>query len=102
MKLLTVIIHEQARESFVELLNSQKEILSWTITPCEGHAFGNQANPFETARDLVLGYVPRLKFEILLPEQVLEVVIDRISLCRSCIEGTGLWYYTDIKETGTF
>jgi len=102
LKLLTIIVHEQAKDSLVEILNSHEDVTSWIITTTEGHAFGTKDNPFETARDLVLGYVPRLKFEIVLSESALEDVVDRISLCKSCIEGTGLWYSTSLHDYGIF
>ncbi|MBN2725430.1 MAG: DUF3240 family protein [Deltaproteobacteria bacterium] len=102
MKLLTIIIHEQAKQNLIEILNAHKEVDAFTIINAEGHIMGSEGNPFETTRDLVSGYVPRVRFDIVLKNDALEDVVDRITYCQSCIEGTGVWYVTDIDDYAHF
>jgi nitrogen regulatory protein PII len=102
MKCLTVIIHEAAKQKLVDTLLETKEVEGFTVLTGEGHSPHAKRNPFETKRDLVTGFVPRIRVDILLSESSIERIVSTLAQCDSCVEGTGLYWVSDISATGRF
>jgi len=100
MKLLSVIIHEGAKQNLIDTLMDMKEVGGFTTTPTEGHSRKGSKNPFETDHDLVAGYVPRVRLDILVTPDAIEQILSSLSHCESCVEGTGLYWVTEIESCG--
>ena len=69
MKCLTLIIHRSAKQDLLDHLLQASEISGFTIVGAEGHSERTGANPFDTTRDQVLGYVPRFRIDVLLEDE---------------------------------
>lgn len=100
MKLLTLIVHREAQQDLLDLLMSHEHVRGFTTTRGEGHSCRTQHNPFETDRDRVLGYVPRVRVDVLLPEEHLPGVLDLLRGCESCVSGLGIWWVTTVDDSG--
>jgi nitrogen regulatory protein PII len=100
MKCLTLVVHEAAQAELLDALQQMPEIDTFVIQRCEGHSNKEQANPFETARDLVVGYVPRIRIDLVVPDAAIENILFRLSGCDSCIKGLGIYWVSTVELTG--
>ena len=101
MMCLTLVIHESAKQDLIDHLLQRDDIDGFTLTPAEGHSRKTRGNPFETTRDVVLGYVPRVRVEILVRDADLPGVREEICVCDSCVSGRGVWWVTAVQDWGT-
>ena len=101
MKCLTLVIHESAKQDLIDYLLDRSDISGFTLSLAEGHSRTTQRNPFETTRDVVLGYVPRARVDVIVDDEVLPAVLGEICHCDSCVTGRGVWWVTDVQDWGT-
>jgi nitrogen regulatory protein P-II 1 len=101
MKVMTLIVRESAAQDLLDLLLCDDRISGFTTFPGHGHSCRTRDNPFETDADRVLGYVPRVKVEILLEDDAVEHVLERLQRCESC-SGQGVFWVTPVVESGAF
>lgn len=100
MKLLTVIIHNEAKQNLIDTLMDMKEVGGFTAINAEGHSRKGSKNPFESNHDLVAGYLPRVRVDILVAPHAIERILSSLSHCESCVEGTGLYWVSEIESSG--
>ncbi|MDY0000466.1 MAG: DUF3240 family protein [Polyangia bacterium] len=101
MKCLTIIVHRSAKQHLLDQLRVTPEVRGFTTQPAEGHSEHTGDNPFETTRDLVLGYVPRERVDILLDETAVSPVLASLQNCDSCLRGRGIWWVTQVEQWGS-
>ena len=100
MKMLTVIIHEGAKQNLIDILLEMDEVGGFTAIKAEGYFKEASKNPFESTLDQVAGYVPRVRVDILVSPHAIERILSSLSLCESCVEGTGLFWVTEVESSG--
>jgi nitrogen regulatory protein P-II 1 len=100
MKCLTFVIHQTAKQDLLDHLLDAQEIPGFTVSAAEGHSERTEQNPFETARDRVLGYVPRYRVEVILEDDAVDTVLERLQDCDSCVVGRGIWWVTPVESHG--
>jgi len=101
MKCLTLVIHESAKQDLIDHLLSRDDISGFTLCAAEGHSRRTSGNPFETTRDVVLGYVPRVRVDVITSDANLPNIRDQICHCDSCVTGRGVWWITEVQDWGT-
>ncbi|MCK5796055.1 MAG: DUF3240 family protein [Deltaproteobacteria bacterium] len=101
MKCLTLIVHQSAKQHLLDLLSSTPEVPGFTLVQAEGHTDHTGDNPFESIRDRVLGYVPRIRVDVLLEDDAVDPVLARLRDCESCMKGRGIWWVTSVATHGT-
>jgi hypothetical protein len=74
-------------------------LMTTILTTFPGHGLLQDPPTFETDVDRLLGYVPRVKVEILL-EDAWSTVLERLR-CESC-SGQGVFGVTPVVESGAF
>lgn len=99
MKCLSLIINESSKNEIVELMRRLSEVEAYTIFHGEGHYSGN-IQPFESAHDEVLGYVPRIRIDVFLKEEDVEKVIKQIKTCSVCTSRRGLYWTSTVDNLG--
>ena len=99
MKCLSLIINESSQNDIVELMRRLPEVDAYTIFHGEGHYSGH-IQPFESAHDEVLGYVPRIRIDIFLNEKDVTPVIEHIKACSSCASKLGLYWTSTVDQMG--
>jgi len=99
MKCLSLIINESSKNEMVEFLRSLPEVSAYTIFHGEGHYSGN-LRPFESARDEVMGYVPRIRIDLLLEADAVDAVVDRIKHCSACASRRGIYWVSPVSAMG--
>ena len=78
MKQLSLIIHANLKQSATDFLRGLDVVENFTFSEVEGH--GSQAvNDDELSnKDRVVGYIPRLRVEMLLSDEYLEPVLTAL------------------------
>jgi nitrogen regulatory protein P-II 1 len=85
MKNLTLIVHTDVEKALADTLRGQKSVQGFTFTHVEGHGVQGSMDVSLSTRDLVVGYTPRVRVDIILEDKDVDAVLE--SLARS---GAGL------------
>ena len=99
MRCLSLIINESSKNEFVELMRRLPEVDGYTIFHGEGHYSGG-IQPFESAHDEVLGYVPRIRIDVFLKKEDIDKVIAQIKTCSACAARRGFYWISTVDAMG--
>ncbi len=101
MKCLTLIVHASAKRDVADRLRNIPGVSGFTLVPCEGHSAETRQDAFQSVRDRVEGYVPRVRVDVVLEDAQITSVIE--TLKKGGPEGAriGIWFVSDIHESGT-
>jgi len=102
VKNLTLLMNESAQRELADLLRGLKPVLGFTFIHVEGHGTHTGGDAFLSDRDRVVGYVPRLRVDILLNEKDVDTVLIAISEARNRLAGQGIYWVTPAERHGTF
>lgn len=97
MKNLVLIIPASAQQECADRLRTLDRVDGFTFTPVEGHGRHTERNPLLSPRDRVVGYVPRVRIDILLENTAVTQVIDTL---RGSVGHPGVYWVTDVDTYG--
>lgn len=99
MKILTLIVHTDVQQKLTDLLRSLDQVSGYTFTHVEGHGAEIEKDGFIAAHDEAIGYVPRIRTDLLLQDADVEAVLHKISTDDG-IEGQGFHWVTPVERGG--
>ena len=102
MKNLVLIIHAGLRQNITDLLNSIDEVDGFTFTEVEGHGAQSKNNLELSERDKVVGYIPRLRIDLILDDKQIEAVLNAFQKNRNSEKKQNFYWITDVKQHGRF
>ncbi len=100
MKNLTLIVHANAEQALADLLRSLPAVCGFTFTHVEDHGLLDEENAELSARDLVEGYVPRARVDLILNDADVNVVLTALRKSHIGLAGRGRYWITPV-EAGT-
>lgn len=105
MKKLTIIIPENLEEALADTLKTISEVQGFTFIHVEGHAQQTLTDEkTETqevsARDLVSGYSPKVRADLLLQDQHVETVLAALRAANMGLTGHSFYWVTSIQIAG--
>ena len=100
MKILTLIIHTNVQQELADLLRNTDKVPGFTFSHVEGHGSETENDSFLSARDEVVGYVPRIRFEILLEDADVDVVLTKLCDKENSLAGQGAYWVTPVEKGG--
>jgi len=100
MKHLTLIIHHNVQQDLADQLRSLEQVSGFTFSHVEGHGVQSERDPFLSARDKVVGYIPRVRVDILLEDNVVDSVLDTLRNTAQGIKGHGIYWVTPVEKNG--
>ncbi len=100
MKHLTLIIHTNVQQAMADQLHSLDQVSGFTFSHAEGHGAEVDSDPFLSARDEVVGYTPRIRVDILLEDDDVALVLESLRKKIDGIEGQGIYWVTDVEQSG--
>ena len=100
MKNLTLIVHSDIKQALADVLRGLKEVEGFTFTPVEGHGPQDERDAFLSARDRVVGYVPRVRVDILLEDAVVDNVLNALQQSQSGVAGRCVYWVTTVARQG--
>lgn len=99
MKNLTIVIHAGVQQALADSLQALEQVEGFTFSHVEGHSQFSDQDPLLSARDKVVGYVPRVRVEILLADENVKVVLEQL-LAQDKFSGQGVYWVTTIDQQG--
>ena len=100
MKCLTLFLHAAVESEVVDCLRGNDDVPGFTLTTCQGHSRSTEHDPFLATRDRVVGYVPRIRVEIVLEDSHVEPTLAGLKSCLSSRGAVGLWTVTEVTSSG--
>lgn len=100
MKILTLVIHATVQQDVADILRSLPQISGFAFTHVEGHGPQTDNDPFLSAHDKVVGYVPRVRAEIMLRDEDVDVVLAAVCGAACSARGQGIYWITPVERHG--
>jgi nitrogen regulatory protein P-II 1 len=99
MKNLTIVIHAGAQQVLADCLRTLQAVKGFTFTHVEGHSDHSAEDPFLSARDKVVGYVPRVRVDVLLTDEDVDAVLAVVTT-QNDFSGQGVFWVTTVEREG--
>lgn len=99
MKILTLIVHTDVQQKLTDLLRSLDQVSGYTFTHVEGHGAEIEKDGFIAAHDEAIGYVPRIRTDLLLQDADVETVLHKVS-ADARIREQGFHWVTPVESGG--
>lgn len=99
MKQLSLVFNKSKQNEMVGLLQTISKVNAYTVFHGEGHFPGNIA-PFESVRDEVMGFVPRIRIDLLLEDADVDSVLNKIKDCAICNSHGGVYWISPVDRMG--
>jgi len=100
MKQLTLIIHTDVQQDLTDLLHSMEQVSGFTFSHVEGHGVEAEDDAFLSARDKVVGYTPRIRVDILLEKDNIDLVLQALRTASAGIVDQGIYWVTAVEQNG--
>lgn len=100
MKILTLIVHTNVQQELTGRLRSMEKVSGFTFTHVEGHGDDIEKDGFLAAHDEGVGYIPRIRTDLLLEDGDVDGVLDNISDEKGPIAGQGFYWVTPVEQGG--
>ena len=97
---LTLLADSSIKQSLADLLRSMAEVEDFIFTNVEEHSAQLVQDPLLSERDKVVGYVPRIKVDILLNESTLDVVRNALCAPECGLVGRCRYWVTPVSDHG--
>ena len=100
MKTLTMIVHADSQQRLSDVLRAMPQVTGFTYIKVEGHGAQAHLDPTLSTRDLVVGYTPRVRVDILLEDGDAEQVLEALSRAGTGVAGQCVYWVTSVDRHG--
>ena len=101
MKHLVMIVNASVQESVTDQLRAL-DVTGFTVSRVEGHGAHTAEDPFLSSRDRVVGFVPRVRVDILLHHEGIDAVLDALRDPGAGIAGHGVFWVSPVERFELF
>lgn len=101
MKNLTLVVNASVHQAVTDLLRALG-VVGFTVSHVEGHGAGAAKDSFLSARDRVVGFVPRVRVDAVLPPEQLNTVLEALCKPGSGLAGHGTFWISPVERIGQF
>lgn len=102
MKNLVMIVHANVQQDLADCLRTLGQVQGFTFCHAEGHGSQVEQDPFLSARDRVVGYVPRVRVDVLLDDVDVDAVISALGASDCGVAGQGMYWVLPAEKCGRF
>ena len=99
MKSLTIVVHAGVQQALADSLRALDMVEGFTFSHVEGHSHHSEEDPFLSARDKVVGYVPRVRVDVLLAAANVDAVLAALT-AQNHLSGQGIYWVTPVEKQG--
>lgn len=97
MKNFVLIIHASLQQDLADEL--RQLVSGFTFSHVEGHGRHSEYDTTLSARDKVVGFIPRVRVDILLEDAEVETVLERVKKIPG-IKGHGVYWVNNVHQHG--
>lgn len=101
MKNLVLIVNKSVYQAIVDHLRSLG-VTGFTVSHVEGHGEHTAEDRFLSERDRVVGFVPRVRVDIVLPADRVTTVLDGLCVPGIGLTGHGIYWISPVERFGQF
>ena len=99
MKKLSMVVHSSLQMELADGLR-KLQVETFMFSHIEEHSSQLEHDPFLSARDKVVGYVPQVRVDVILPDDRAHSLLEELR-CSDCpFKGKGIYWITDLEESG--
>jgi nitrogen regulatory protein P-II 1 len=99
MKKLSMVVHLSLQQELADILRSLK-LESFMFSHIEEHSSQGEHDALLSARDKVVGYVPKVRLDVILEDVRAGTLLDEIRRSKFSAKGKGFYWMTDLEESG--
>ena len=99
MKKLSMVVHTSLQQELADLLRSL-QLDSFMFSHIEEHSSQLEHDAFLSARDKVVGYVPKIRVDVILEDDRASAVLDDIRNSEISFKGRGIYWINELDEAG--
>jgi nitrogen regulatory protein P-II 1 len=99
MKKLSMVVHTSLQQELADLLRSL-QLDSFMFSHIEEHSSQLEHDAFLSARDKVVGYVPKIRVDVILEDDRASAVLDDIRNSEISFKGRGIYWINELDESG--
>ena len=99
MKKLSIVVHTSLQQELADCLRGLK-LESFMFTHIEEHSSQLKQDAFLSARDKVVGYVPKVQVDIILDDERAKTLLDELRGSGISFAGKGVYWVCDVREVG--
>jgi nitrogen regulatory protein P-II 1 len=99
MKKLSIVVHTSLQQELADCLRNLK-LDSFMFSHIEEHSAQLEQDAFLSARDKVVGYVPKVRVDVLLKEERAKTLLAELKGSGVSFCGKGVYWIMDVAEAG--
>ncbi len=99
MKKLSIVVHTSLQQELADCLRNLK-LDSFMFSHIEEHSAQLEQDAFLSARDKVMGYVPKVRVDVLLEDERAKTLLDELKGSGVSFCGKGVYWVMDVVEAG--
>ena len=99
MKKLSMVVHTSLQQELADLLRSL-QLESFMFSHIEEHSSQLEHDSFLSARDKVVGYVPKVRVDVILEDDRAMTMLEEIRNSKISFNGKGLYWISNLEESG--
>lgn len=99
MKKLSMVVHSSLQQELADLLRSL-QLDSFMFSHIEEHSSQLEHDALLSARDKVVGYVPKVRVDIILEDERAQTLLEEIRNSKISFNGKGMYWVTAIETSG--
>ena len=99
MKKLSIVVHTSLQQELADCLRNLK-LDSFMFSHIEEHSAQLEQDAFLSARDKVVGYVPKVRVDVLLEEDRAKTLLDELKGSGVSFCGKGVYWIMEVGEMG--
>ena len=101
MKNLVLVVNAGLHQAVTDALRTL-EVKVFTVAHVEGHGTQPASEERLSARDRVVGFVPRVRIDILLADKEVDKVVSALSAPGAALSGHGTYWVSPVERDGAF
>jgi nitrogen regulatory protein P-II 1 len=99
MKKFSMVVHTSLQQELADFLRSM-QLDSFMFSHIEEHSAQLEHDALLSARDKVVGYVPKVRVDVILDSDSIEKLLVEIRSSTISFKGNGIYWVTEIEESG--
>lgn len=99
MKKFSMVVHSSLQQELADLLRSLK-LDSFMFSHIEEHSAHGEHDMLLSARDRVVGYVPKVRVDVILDDAHAMKLVDEIREAKASFKGKALYWLSAVEDSG--
>ncbi len=99
MKKFSMIVHSSLQQTLADFLRNM-QLDSFMFSHIEEHSRQQEHDALLSARDKVVGYVPKVRVDVLLESDRIDTLLHELRNSNVSFNGKGAYWVIDIEQSG--